>query len=66
MAAIKSRTLVLWGDGDRTYPWSQAEQLWQQILNSNLAVVPGCAHAVHLEKPEFLIRFFVIFGEIKP
>jgi len=66
LAAIKSRTLVLWGDGDRTYPWSQAEQLWQQILNSNLAVVPGCAHAVHLEKPEFLIRFFVIFGEIKP
>ncbi len=52
LASIKSRTLVLWGDGDRTYPWSQIEQLWQQIPNSNLAVVPGCAHAVHLEKPE--------------
>lgn len=62
LAAMKSRTLVLWGDGDRTYPWSQLEQLWQQVPNSNLAVVPGCAHAVHLEKPEVfntLLRDFL-------
>jgi len=48
---IKSPTLVLWGDGDRTYPWSQPEQLWNEIPSANLAVVSGCAHAVHLEKP---------------
>lgn len=52
LADVKSSTLVLWGDIDRTYPWSQVEQLWQQIPDSNLAVIPGCAHAVHLEKPE--------------
>ena len=44
-------TLVLWGDGDRTYEWSQIETLWRAIPNGNLAVVPACAHAVHLERP---------------
>ena len=49
---IAAKTLILWGDGDRTYPWSQTKTLWQTIPNSQLAVVPGCAHAVHLERPQ--------------
>ncbi|PUB11804.1 alpha/beta fold hydrolase [Yoonia sediminilitoris] len=48
---IKQQSLVIWGDKDRTYPWSQTELLWRGIPHTNLAVVPGCAHAVHLEKP---------------
>lgn len=44
-------TLILWGDQDRTYPWTQIARLWSDIPNSHLAVVPGCAHAVHAEKP---------------
>lgn len=48
---IASETLVLWGDGDRAYQWPQPEQLWREIAGANLAVIPGCAHAVHLEKP---------------
>jgi pimeloyl-ACP methyl ester carboxylesterase len=52
LAAIKPNTLILWGDQDRTYPWAQTEMLWQTIPNAELAVVPGCAHAVHLEKPD--------------
>ena len=54
-AALKSLqqdTLVLWGDRDRTYDWSQTFRLWADIPKSSLAVVPGCAHAVHLEKPD--------------
>ncbi|WP_370398862.1 alpha/beta fold hydrolase [Sulfitobacter sp. JB4-11] len=51
LADITAPTLVLWGDGDRTYPWAQVQTLWQTIPHSNLAVIPGCAHAVHLEKP---------------
>ena len=62
LAGIKSRTLVIWGDRDRTYPWSQTEQLWQSIPDANLAVIPDCAHATHLEKPgmfnEVLRDFF--------
>lgn len=52
LPAIKAATLVVWGDHDRTYPWQQIEQLWTGIVNSSLAVIPNCAHAAHLEKPE--------------
>ena len=51
LSSIEHPTLVLWGDSDRTYPWTQTEILWRNIPNSNLSVVPGAAHAVHLEKP---------------
>lgn len=46
---IKPETLVIWGDGDRTYPWQQTQLLWNDIPRARLAVVPNCAHAVHLE-----------------
>jgi len=52
LADIKSPTLVLWGDGDRAYLWPQPEQLWHEISDARLAVIPGCSHAVHLEKPD--------------
>lgn len=48
---IKAKTLVMWGDHDRTYPWNQTEELWRSIEGACLAVLPGCAHASHLEKP---------------
>jgi 2-hydroxy-6-oxonona-2,4-dienedioate hydrolase len=51
LAKIESPTLVLWGDQDRAYQWQQTERLWRDIKTSNLAVIPGCSHAVHLEKP---------------
>jgi len=63
LSKITSPTLVLWGDGDRAYLWEQPEQLWREIDKANLAVIPGCSHAVHLEKPELfnamLKDFFV-------
>ncbi|MFK7761842.1 MAG: alpha/beta fold hydrolase [Roseobacter sp.] len=52
LAAIAASTLVIWGDRDRTYPWTQVQTLWQGIHDAGLAVVAGAAHAVHLEKPE--------------
>ena len=51
LAQISSPTLVLWGDGDRAYLWPQPQQLWNEIEGAQLAVIPGCSHAVHLEKP---------------
>ena len=44
-------TLIVWGDGDRTYPWSQTEFLWTSIARSHLAVIPNSAHAPHMERP---------------
>lgn len=51
LAGIDCDTLIIWGDRDRSYDWSQPQALWAGISNSALAVVPGCAHNVHLEKP---------------
>lgn len=51
LARLTMPTLVLWGDGDRSYRWPQVEALWQGLPDAVLAVVPGTAHAVHLEKP---------------
>jgi len=48
---LTPETLIIWGDSDRTYAWEQTAVLWQSIRNARLAVVPACAHAVHLEKP---------------
>jgi len=48
---IRSQTLIVWGAHDRTYAWAQTELLWRRIPNSDLAVVPNCAHAVHSERP---------------
>nr|WP_284438362.1 alpha/beta fold hydrolase [Thalassococcus arenae] len=56
LAAIGVPTLVLWGDGDRTYPWAQIERLWRTIPGASLAVLPGCAHAVHMERPGLFNR----------
>jgi pimeloyl-ACP methyl ester carboxylesterase len=62
---ISVPTLVIWGDGDRAYQWSQPEQLWRTIPGAGLAVIPGCAHAVHLEKSDIfnaVLRDFLVPG----
>ncbi|MXQ07867.1 alpha/beta fold hydrolase [Alphaproteobacteria bacterium GH1-50] len=51
LRTIASKTLVLWGDRDRTYQWPQVERLWREIPDTRLAVVPDAAHAVHMERP---------------
>lgn len=51
LSEVKSPTLLVWGSGDRTYPWSQIENLWTNIADVQLSVVPNCAHAVHMERP---------------
>ncbi len=47
---VSMPTLVIWGDRDRSYGWSQPQALWQGIPGCQLAVMPGCAHNAHMEK----------------
>ncbi len=61
LTKITSPTLVLWGDGDRAYHWPQPKQLWQEIADAQLAVIPGCSHAVHLEKPDLFNTILLDF-----
>ena len=51
LARVRCPTLVLWGEADWSYAWPVTERLWRSIPDASLAVVPGCAHAVHLERP---------------
>lgn len=53
--ALKSMsmpTLLIWGDQDRSYRWPQIENLWKSLPDASLSVIPGAAHAAHLEKPK--------------
>ncbi|MBW4710428.1 alpha/beta hydrolase [Roseobacter sp. YSTF-M11] len=61
LAGNPLETLVLWGDQDRTYLWRQIERLWRSIPSTSLAVIPGCAHAVHMEKPDLFNRIVADF-----
>lgn len=62
---IQSPTLVIWGDLDRSYLWSQTEQLWNEIPGAHLSVLSAGAHAVHLEKPDLfnaVLQDFLVVG----
>ena len=49
---IKNETLIIWGDQDRVYNFNQVETLNDNIPNSDLVIIKGCSHNVHLEKPD--------------
>ncbi|WP_371171057.1 alpha/beta fold hydrolase [Aliiroseovarius sp. 2305UL8-7] len=64
LSEMDVKTLVIWGDHDRTYPWSQTEQLWRSIPGASLAVIPDSAHATHLEKPGLFNRILGDFLQV--
>jgi len=49
---IKNETLIVWGDHDKAYNFNQVETLNKSIPNSDLKIVKGCSHNVHLERPD--------------
>ena len=49
---IKNETLIIWGDKDASYNFEQVDTLNKNIPNSDLAILKGCSHNVHLEKPQ--------------
>jgi len=48
---IKNKTLIIWGDQDKSYNLEQVQTLEKNIKNSKLTIFKNCAHNVHLEKP---------------
>ena len=52
LKCIKNETLIVWGDQDKAYNFNQVETLSDNIINSNLRIVKGSSHNVHLEKPD--------------
>lgn len=69
LAAIQQQTLVVWGEADRSYGWSQVEALWRGIPGASLAVLPACSHALHLERAGLfhaLVLEFLMASEPPP
>ena len=58
---IKNKTLIIWGDKDKSYNLSQAKNLEKNISNSSLIIFNGCAHNVHLEKIDEFNRIVLNF-----
>ena len=48
---IKNETLIIWGDQDKAYNFNQVETLNDNIPKSDLKIIKGSSHNVHLEKP---------------
>jgi pimeloyl-ACP methyl ester carboxylesterase len=52
MAAIKTPTLILWGELDRSSPTEKAEIFHKQIRGSTLKIIANAGHFPHHEKPQ--------------
>ena len=52
LGEVEMPTLLICGDEDRSTPPNESYALWKGIAGSQLSVVPGCLHNVHLEKPD--------------
>ena len=49
---IDKPTMVLWGDQDQLVPVEQAKAWKMHLPQSEIRIVPGAGHLVHLEAPE--------------
>ena len=49
---IKNKTLIIWGDKDKSYNFEQVSILNNNIPDSDLKIFKNCCHNVHLEQPQ--------------
>jgi pimeloyl-ACP methyl ester carboxylesterase len=52
-------TLVVWGERDRVFPYSQAHRAVPRLREGILELIPDCGHLPHVERPD---RFAAILG----
>ena len=53
---IRAPTLILWGEQDALFPREEQERLAAAIPGATLKVYPETGHAVHWERPEWVVR----------
>jgi 2-hydroxy-6-oxonona-2,4-dienedioate hydrolase len=66
LGEIDIPTLVIGGDRDRSVALAPLIELQDGIRGAQLCVLPGCAHCVHLERPDLFNRVvgdFLLAGE---
>lgn len=55
-AKLSLPTLLIYAENDRAVPLADAHRYQQLIKNSELQVIPGAGHFVHLDKPEQVVN----------
>lgn len=62
LSQIKTKTLIIWGRGDKLVPVKFAHIFKEKIANSELIILPKIGHSPHLEIPqklaEIISKFF--------
>ena len=56
MHAIKSPTLILFGEYDKVVPPRNAELMAQKIAGAHVKIIPGTGHIFPLEDPAATVR----------
>ena len=56
MRKIEAPTLMLWGEQDPLFPREEQERLAAAIPHAALKVYPDTGHAVHWDRPEWVVR----------
>ena len=57
--AIKTSTLIIWGENDRIVPIAVGNQLNHALTNSKLVTITKCGHAPQEEKPLETLRIII-------
>ena len=57
---LRIPTIVVWGERDRVFPYSQGQKAASRLQQGSLELVPDCGHLPHVERPD---RFAAILGE---
>jgi len=56
---LEMPTLVVWGERDRVFPYTQARTAVSRLRQGILELIPDCGHLPHVERPD---RFAVILS----
>jgi 4,5:9,10-diseco-3-hydroxy-5,9,17-trioxoandrosta-1(10),2-diene-4-oate hydrolase len=56
---LQMPALVIWGERDRVFPYSQGQKALSHLRQGSLELVPDCGHLPHVERPD---RFTAILG----
>ena len=61
LSKIKIKTLIIWGKKDKIVPLKYGYIFKENIKNSQLEILPGMSHGLHLENPEKLLEIITKF-----
>lgn len=56
---LRMPTLIVWGERDRVFPYSQGQKAVSRLRQGSLELIPDCGHLAHIERPD---RFAAILG----